>query len=120
MDDQEEIPGVEPLEEEEEILEVEILEEEDEETEIPGVDQDTEDPVVSNPTAEENAMPGNLTGTIPTNENNTPKVETPSSVVTIDNESDTEEYENENKEIIQDEEGFEFQVNSPTPTERRL
>ena len=106
MDDQEKIPGVETLGEEEEISEVEIPEEEDEETEIPVVDQDTEDPGVSNPTEEENAMPVKLPGPIPTNDNNTPTVDTTSDVVTINNESDTEEDESENKEKSKTKKGF--------------
>ena len=62
------------------------------------MDQDTEDPGVSNPIEEENAMPVKLPGPIPTNDNNTPTVDTTSDVVTINNESDTEEDESENKE----------------------
>ena len=45
-------------------------------------------------------MPGNPPGLIPTNNNNTPKLET------ADDESDTEEDETENEETIQDKEGF--------------
>ena len=112
--DQEEILGVTTPEEEEEIPEVEIPEEEYEETEIPGVDQDTEDTGVSNPTGANHAMPGNPPGPIPTNDNNMLKVET------VDDESDTEEDKNENEETIQDEEGLEFQVNPPSPTERHV
>ena len=54
-------------------------------------------------------MPGNPPGHIPTNNNNTPKVET------IDDKYNTKEDENENEETLQDKEGFEFQVNSPSP-----
>ena len=92
---------------------MEIPEEGNEKIEILGVGQDIEDPGVSNPKEEEKSMPGNPPGPIPTNYNNTPEVETPSDVVTINNESNTKEDENENEETIQDEEGFEFQVNSP-------
>ena len=59
-------------------------------------------------------MPGNPLGSIPTNDNNTPKVET------VNNKSNTEEDETENEETIQDKEGFEFQLNSPSPAERRV
>ena len=47
------------------------------------------------------------------NDNNTPKVDTV-------NESDAEEDENENEEKIQYKEGFEFQVNSPSPVEQHV
>ena len=90
---------------------MDILEEEDKNTEITGVDQNTEDPGVNHTTGENNSMPGNNPGPIPTNDNNTPKVETVG-------ESDTEEEETENKETIQDKEGFKFQVNSPSPAEQ--
>ena len=59
-------------------------------------------------------MPGNPPGPTLTNDNNTPKVET------FDNDPDTEEDKTENKETIQDKEGFELQVNSPSPAERRV
>ena len=81
--------------------------------EIIGVDQHTEDPGVNFTTGEKNTMPGNPLEHIPTNNNNKPKVET------VD-KSDAEEYETENKETIQDKEGFEFQVNSSSPAERRV
>ena len=110
--DQEEIPVVETPEEEEEIPEADIPEEEDEETEITLMDQNTEDPGVNQPTGGNNAMPGNPPGHIPTNDNNTHKMET------VDNKPDTEEDNITNEETIQDEEGFEFQVNSPSPTEQ--
>ena len=74
--EQEEIPGVKTPEEEEKISELDIPEEEDEETVITGVDQDTEDPGVNHPTGSNNTMPGNPLGFIPTNNNNTPKVDT--------------------------------------------
>ena len=54
-----------------------------------------------------NATPGNPPEPTSTNDNNAPKVET------VD-KYDTEEDKNENVEAIQDEEGFEFQVNSPS------
>ena len=63
-------------------------------------------------------MPGNLPLPIPTNNNNTPKVETPSDVVTVNDESDTEEDKNENGETIKDKKRFAFQVNSPALVER--
>ena len=88
-DCQEEIPGVKTPEEEEEITEMEIPEEEDENIEIKGVDQNTEYSGVNL----NNAMPGNPPETTPTNNNNTPKVET------VD-ESDAEEVENWNEEAI--------------------
>ena len=62
------------------------------------MDQDTEDTGVSRPIEEDNAMPVNPPGLIPTNDNNTPKLETPSDVVTINDESDTEEDENKTEE----------------------
>ena len=93
---------------------MEILEEEYEETKVIGVDQDTEDPGGNHPTGANNAVPGNPTGTIPTNNNNTPKMET------IDDNSDTEEDETENKEKIQDEGGFEVQVESTSPAEKHV
>ena len=77
------------------------------------MDQNTEDPGVNHTTVANNAMLGNPPGPIPTNDNNTPKVET------VD-ESDAEEDETENEEAIQDEEGFDFQVNSPSHAERRV
>ena len=55
------------------------------------MDQDTEDPGVSKPTEEDNAMPENPQGPIPTNNNNIPKVETPSDGVTINDKSKNEE-----------------------------
>ena len=63
----------------------------------------------------------NINNTIPRNppeptdkiNNNAPKVETV-------NESDAKEDKNENKETIQDEEGFEFQVNSTSPAEQHV
>ena len=55
-------------------------------------------------------MPGNPPDPTSTNENDTPKVGT------VD-KSDAKEDENENEEAIQDKEGFEFQVNSPSPAE---
>ena len=58
-------------------------------------------------------MPGNPPDPTSTNDNNTPKVETVG-------ESDAQEDENEKKEAIQDEEGFEFQVNPPSPKEQRV
>ena len=93
---------------------MDILEEEDEETEITGLDQETEDPGANHPTGENNTIHGNPPGHIPTNNNNAPKVET------VNNEYDTEEDKTENKETIQDEEGSEFQVNSPSPEEKRV
>ena len=50
-----------------------------------------------------NAIPDNPPEPTPKNNNNTPKVDTVF-----------------NEETIQDEEGFEFQVNSPLPAEKRL
>ena len=55
-----------------------------------------------------NAMPGNPLEPTSTNDNNTPKV------VTVD-KSDAKEEKNGNEETIKDEEGFEFQLNSPLP-----
>ena len=81
---------------------MEIPEEQDDNKEILGVDHNTEDQEVSI----NNAMPGNPPEPTSKNNNNTPKVET------VD-KSDAEEDKNENKEKIQDKEGFEFQVNSP-------
>ena len=78
--------------------------------EITGVNQNTEGPGVNHTTGENNATPGNPPGPIPTNDNNTPEVET------VNDDSNTEEDETENEETIQDEEGFEFQVNSPSTT----
>ena len=66
------------------------------------------------PTGENNAMPGNYPGPIPTNDNNTPNVDT------VKDKYDTEEDETENEETIQDEEGFEFQIHSPFPTEQLI
>ena len=71
------------------------------------MDQNTEDPGVNI----NNAMTGNPPYPTSTNNKNRPKVET------VD-ESDAKEDENENEEAIQDEEGFEFQVNSPSPAEQ--
>ena len=90
-----EIPGVTPPEEEEDITDMDIPEEDDENTEIVGVDQNTEDPGVNS----NNAMPGNPPEPTPTNDNNTPKVES------VD-KSDAKEDRNENEETVQDEEGF--------------
>ena len=90
---------------------MDIPEEDDEETEITGVDQDKEDPGVNQPTRTNNAMTENPPGPIPKNDNNTPKVEN------VDDKPNTEEDKTENEEKIQDEEGFEFQVNSPSPAE---
>ena len=78
------------------------------------MDQDKEDPGVNQPTGKNNSMPGNSPGLIPKNDNNTPKVET------VGDKPDTEEDETENEERIQDEEGFEFQVNSPFPKEQHV
>ena len=69
---QEEILGVKTPEQEEAITETEISEEEDKNTEITGVDQNTEYTGVN----ENNAMPGNRPYPTPTNDKNTPKVET--------------------------------------------
>ena len=77
-----------------------IPEEEDEDTYIIGVDQNTKDPGVNHTTGANNAIYGNPTGRILTNKQNMPKVET------VDNKSNTEEDETENKETIQDGEGF--------------
>ena len=68
------------------------------------MDQNIEDPGVNI----NNAMPGNPPDPNSTNDTNTPKVETA-------DKSDAKEDENENKEAIQDEEGFEFLVESPLP-----
>ena len=73
---QEEIPGVTTPEEEDEIIEVDIPEEEDENMEITGVDQNISYPGLNHTTGANNSMPGNPPGPIPTNDNNTPKVET--------------------------------------------
>ena len=109
-DYQEEIPGVTTQEEEEEITEMDMTEEEDENTEITGVDQNTEDPGVNHTTGANNAIHGSPPGPTPTNDISTHKVETV-------NKSNTEEDKIENEEIIQDKEGFEFQVKSPSPVE---
>ena len=77
-----------------------IPEEEDEDTYIIGVDQNTKDPGVNHTTGANNAIYGNPTGRILTNNKNMPKVET------VDNKSNTEEDETENKETIKDGEGF--------------
>ena len=58
-----------------------------------------------------NAIPGNLPEPTSTNDNNTTKYETVK-------KSDAKEDENERKEVIQDEERFDFQVNSPSPAEQ--
>ena len=58
-------------------------------------------------------MPGNTPEPTSTKNNNTPKVETVE-------KSNAEEEEKEKKEAIQDEEGFQFQVNSPLPEEQRV
>ena len=71
------------------------------------MDQNTEDPGVNI----NNDMPGNPPEPTSTNDKNTPKVDTV-------NKSDAKEDENENEEAIQDEEGLEFQVNSPSPAEK--
>ena len=88
---------------------MEILEEEDENKEIVVVDQNTEDPGVNI----NNSMTGKPPEPTSKNGNNTPKVETV-------NESDVKENENEKEEAIQDEERFELQVNSPSPTEQHV
>ena len=71
-------------------------------------------------------MPGNPSGVTPTNDNNTQKVETPKpvttqhdphDVVTIDDGDDTDEEDKNHKEMIKDEEGYKFQVNSPSLAE---
>ena len=93
---------------------MDIPEEEYVNTEIIEVDQNTEDPGVNHITGANNSMPGNPTWPIPTNDNNTPKVDT------VDDESNKEEDKTVNGEKIQDKEGFEFQVNSPSPTEQRV
>ena len=64
---------------------MDIPEEEYEDTDITVVDKNTEYSVVNHTTGANNAMPGNPPGLIPTNNNNTPKLET------VDDESDTEE-----------------------------
>ena len=61
-----------------------IPEEEDEDTYIIGVDQNTKDPGVNHTTGANNAIYGNPTGRILTNNKNMPKVET------VDNKSNTE------------------------------
>ena len=58
-------------------------------------------------------MPGNPPEPTPKNNNNTPKVET------VD-KSNAEEDKNENKETIQDKEGLEFQVHSPSTAEQHV
>ena len=78
------------------------------------MDQDTEYPGMNQLTGANNAMPGDPPGHIPTNDNKTPKVKT------VDDKPDTEEDKPENEETIQDEEEFDFQVNSPSPAERRV
>ena len=88
---------------------MEIPEEEDENKEIVRVDQNTEDPGVNI----NNSMTGNPPKPTSKNGNNMPKVETV-------NESDVKENENEKEEAIQDEEGFELQVNSPSPAEQHV
>ena len=77
-------------EEEEKITEVYITEEKDENTEITEVDKNTEYPGVNHTTVANNAMYSNPPEPTPTNDINTPKVET------VD-ESDAEEYETEDK-----------------------
>ena len=76
------------------------------------MDQDTEYLEVNHSTGANNAMPRNPPGPIPTNNNNKSKVDT------VDDESNNEEDETENKETIQDEEGFEFQLKSHFPAKR--
>ena len=78
------------------------------------MDQNIEDPGVNHITGSNNAMHGDRPGPIPKNNNNTPKVET------VSDNSETEEDKTENEETIQDEEGFEFQVNSPFPKEQHV
>ena len=112
--DQAGIPGVATLEKEEVIQEVNIPEEEDDYTDITRVDQNIEDPGVNHITGSNNAMHGDRPGPIPKNNNNTPKVET------VSDNSETEEDKTENEETIQDEEGFEFQINPPSPAEERV
>ena len=92
---------------------MDIPEEEYENTEITGVDQNTEYTGVKHTTEANNAMPGNPPEPTSADKKNMPKLETV-------NESDAEEEKNEKEEIIQDEEGFEFQVNSPSLAERRV
>ena len=55
---------------------MDIPEEEDLDADITGVDQNAEDPGVNHTTGANNAMPGNPPGPIPTNDKNTPKVDT--------------------------------------------
>ena len=73
-----------------------------------------------------NVMPGNPSGVTPTNDNNTQKVEIPKpvttqhdphDVVTIDDGDDTDEEDKNHKEMIKEEEGYKFQVNSPSLAE---
>ena len=108
-DNQHEIPGEKTPNHREKIPGVTTTEEEEENKEISGVHQNTENPGVNI----NNAMPGNPLEPTSTNDNNTPKLET------VD-ESDAEEDENVYEEAIKDEEGFEFQVNSPAPAEQRV
>ena len=68
------------------------------------MDQNTEYPGVNI----NNLMPGNPPEPTSTSDNNTPKVDT------VD-KSDAKEDKNQNKEAIQDKEGFEIQVNSLFP-----
>ena len=78
------------------------------------MDQNTEDQGVNHTIGANNAIPGNPPRPIPTDKKSTPKVET------VGDESDAEEDETEKEETIQDKEGFEFQVNSPSPAEQRV
>ena len=73
------------------------------------MDQKTEDTGVNI----NNSMPGNPPEPNDTNDNNASKVETV-------NESDAKEDKNENKETIQEEEGFEFRVNSTSTAEQHV
>ena len=91
-----------------------IPEEEDNNTEVTEVDENTEDPGLNHTTWGNNTVPGNPPGPIPTNDKNTPKVET------VNDESNAEEDETENEETIQGKEGFAFQENSPSPEERHV
>ena len=67
-------------------------------------------------------MHGNPPGPIPTDDNNKPTLKTPDPAkiaqnngVTINEKYDTKEDGRENEETLQYEEGFYFQVNSPSP-----
>ena len=78
------------------------------------MDQNTEDQGVNHTIGANNAIPGNPPRPIPTDKKSTPKVET------VGDESDAEEDETEKEETIQDEEGFEFQLISPSPAEQHV